>query len=76
MTRKLTAEQLYKLIGFHRSPRAAQMAGKNRIRVFRGNDEEYLKWRRQLREEEMAERKRRREENSDSDQQDESSAKQ
>lgn len=75
MTRKLTAEQLYKLIGFHRSARAAAHRGKNPIRVFRSN-EEYAKWRRQLREEESAERKRRREENSDSDQQDESGAKQ
>ena len=76
MTRKLTAEQLYKLIGFHRSPRAAAHRGKNPIRVFRGNDEEYLKWRRQLREEEMAERKRRRKEIGDRDQKDESGDKQ
>jgi len=71
MTRKLTAEQLKRLIGFHRSPRAAQHRGKNPIRVFRSN-EEYLKWRRELREEYLAERKR--SQDRESDQQDESGA--
>lgn len=56
MTRKLTAEQLRKLIGFHRSPRAAERRGRDEIRVFT-NDEDYAKWRRELREEYLAERK-------------------
>jgi len=73
MTRKLTAEQLKKLIGFHRSPRAAQLRGNSEIRVFT-NDEDYAKWRRELREEYLAERKRR--QDRESNQQDDSGAKQ
>ncbi|MDE2853099.1 MAG: hypothetical protein OXN88_02895 [Chloroflexota bacterium] len=72
MTRKLTAEQLKKLIGFHRSPRAAQMR-RSEIRVFT-NNEDYVQWRRERREEYLAERKRHQE--SESDQQDDSEAKQ
>ncbi|MCY4064456.1 MAG: hypothetical protein OXG53_18970 [Chloroflexi bacterium] len=72
MTRKLTAEQLKKLLEFHRSPRAAQMRGRNEIRVFT-NDEDYRQWRREQREEYLAERKRRKD--GDIDQQDESGAK-
>jgi len=73
MTRKLTAEQLKKLISFHRSPRADQMRGRDEIRVFT-NNEDYTKWRRELREEYLAERKRR--QDHESDQQDDSGAKQ
>ena len=73
MKRKLTAEQLIKLINFHRSPRAAQMRGRNEIRVFT-NEEDYVKWRRELRAEYLAERKRR--QDRDPDQRDGSEAKQ
>lgn len=73
MTRKLTAEQLIKLIGFHRSPRAAQMRGRDEIRVFT-NDEDYAKWRRELLEEYLAERQRR--QDGESDQRDKSGANQ
>ncbi|MCY3834531.1 MAG: hypothetical protein OXG85_16075 [Chloroflexi bacterium] len=71
MTRKLTAEQLIALIGFHRSPRAAQMRGRGEIRVFT-NDEDYAKWRRELLDEYLAERQRRQDD--ESDQQNESGA--
>ena len=71
MTRKLTAEQLKKLIGFHRSPRAVERRGRDEIRVFT-NDEDYRQWRREQREEYLAERKRR--QDGDIDQQGESGA--
>ena len=71
MTPKLTAEQLKKLLEFHRSPRAAKMRGKNEIRVFT-NEEDYLQWRREQRKEYLAERKRR--QDRECDQKDESDA--
>lgn len=71
MTPKLTAEQLKKLLEFHRSPRAAERRGRDEIRVFT-NDEEYVQWRREQREEYLAERKSR--QDRESDQQDESDA--
>ena len=67
MTRKLTVEQLKKLIGFHKSPRAAQMRGRNEIRIFT-NNEDYVNWRREVRKEYLAERKRR--QDCETDQQD------
>ena len=72
MTRKLTAEQLKKLIGFHKSPRAAQRSGNSEIRVFT-NDEDYKQWRRELREQDLAERRRR--QDRANDQRDDSKAK-